>query len=182
MKYFTADWHLGDERQNILVRPFESAEEQDLAIFTKFIRSGFEDGDELWHLGDVLYNPQSTFVLDYLRKRYPNSRFVLIKGNYDEDKLEILEQYFDEIYDMAFVDIDGLDVYLNHYPTECIDHNISMCGHIHGTWRVQHNILNVGVDTNYFRPYSEEDVKFQFNAMANHYDHNVFPYTYILTK
>ena len=210
-KYFTSDWHLGDDRigingkPNLFYRPFGSIEEQNNTIINNFINSNFKDGDELWHLGDVVYanNEESWDVLNIIRHRFPNSKFNLIVGNYDEDKLDMLENYFDLIWkDGGYIHLGGnidfensknskpfLKVALNHYPIKCkewmnsedvafgnVPTSFAITGHIHGLWKVQRNMINVGVDAWHFKPVSEDEILFCWNAMQNFYDENVFPY------
>jgi len=197
-KYFTSDWHLGEDRigingkPNLFYRPFGSIEEQNNTIINNFINSNFKDGDELWHLGDVLYNVNDNFWLNPLRARYPNSKFNLIIGNYDEDKLDVLGNYFDNITDEALIEIGNTYVYLNHYPTKCLNKDLgfsmghftnndsvikfAITGHIHGLWKVQPKMINVGVDAWHFKPVSEDEILFCWNAMQNFYDKNAFPY------
>lgn len=187
MKYFTSDFHLGDDRigtngkPNLFYRPFEFIDEQDSIIINNFRLSNFKDGDELWHLGDVIYDLNSEKYLDQLRKLYPNSKFNLIIGNYDEDKLEVLGKYFDSIQEWVELNIGEYNVFLNHYPITCQTHlnefnswDFAITGHIHGLWKVQKNMINVGVDAWHFRPVSETEILFCWNAMQKFYDENVF--------
>ena len=74
-----------------------------------------------------------------------------------------------------------LPLHLNHYPNKCNEYlkltnqqTLCLTGHIHGLWRVQKNIINVGVDAFHFQPVSIEEVALIYNAMLNHYDNNVF--------
>ncbi len=199
-KWFTSDWHLNDDRigingkPNLFFRPFKSVNEQNLQIHAGFTSSGFKDGDELWHLGDVVYSwsrPDTkthgaNFVLQSLRQSYPNSKFNLIIGNYDEDKLDRLGKYFDNIYEDYYTHLSSTarGVYLNHYPIRCLKelnktHNpwdFAITGHIHGLWKVQKNMVNVGVDAWHFQPIPEETIEFVMSACAQYYDENVFPY------
>lgn len=194
-KWFTSDWHLGDDRiginnkPNLFYRPFSSVYEQNAAI-TNLFCSSFKDGDELWHLGDVVFanDEESWDVLNTIRHRFPNSKFNLIVGNYDEDKLDELGKYFDNIYHEHTLLIGNSYVNLNHYPAKCRDLDYgyeiisgvcldySITGHIHGLWKVQRNMINVGVDAWHFKPVSEDEILFCWNAMQKFYDENVFPY------
>lgn len=200
--WFTSDWHLGEDRigiegkPNLFYRPFAIRSltnapeliiyEQNELIWAAFNRE-FEDGDTLWHLGDVLYSERgkSLDFLESIRNKYPHSKFNLIIGNYDENKLDMLGKYFDNIYDDAFLTMGDTNCYLNHYPSKCVHfmnssvnnvYDLSITGHIHGLWKVQRNMINVGVDAWHFRPVSEDEIKFCWSAMKNHYDANVFPY------
>lgn len=191
-KWFTSDWHLGEDRigrggkPNLFYRPFKSVDAQDNQILDGFINSGFQDGDELWHLGDVLYDANKHSMLSSLKDVFPNSKFNLIVGNYDEDKLVLLCNYFDDMYDDYYVKFDNQvkGTYLNHYPAKCRrelnkEHQpweFAITGHIHGLWKVQRGMINVGVDAWHFKPVSEDEILFCWNAMQKFYDENVFPY------
>lgn len=192
-KWFTADWHLGDHRigisgnPNLLFRPFKSVNEQNYAIVDGFINSEFGDGDELWHLGDVLYDANEHLLLSPLKVRFPNSKFNLVIGNYDEDKLEVLRKYFDNIVESAVIHVGETvkGVFLNHYPSKCKTElwdnerqrfDFAITGHIHGLWKVQRNMINVGVDAWHFKPVSEDEILFCWNSMEYHYGEDVFPY------
>ena len=189
--WFTSDWHLGEDRigingkPNLFFRPFKSVVEQDLVIINNFAQSDFKDGDTLYHLGDVVYDDcdQSCNHLRYLRDRYPNSEFHLIVGNYDEDKLiKLTDSLFDRFNHWIDIELDEKLVLLNHYPARCKVHLLNwtgryaITGHIHGLWRVQRDMINVGVDAWNFKPVSKEEILFTWNAMQHHYDENVFPY------
>lgn len=192
-KWFTSDWHLGEDRigingkPNLFYRPFKSVQEQNRTIIDNFLTSGFQDGDELWHLGDVVYewNDEVDDYLSLARDEFPNSKFNLIVGNYDEGKLDILGKYFDTIQERTNVTLSmGKNAYLNHYPVKCknriditqdID-EICITGHIHGLWKVQRKMINVGVDAWHFKPVSEDEIIFAMIACEKHYDNNVFPY------
>lgn len=177
MIWFTSDWHLGEDRlkntakPNVFYRPFTNTSQNDSVILGRFIEV-FQDGDTLYHLGDVAVNKESIPQLKFLKEHYPNSKFILIVGNYDEDKLKELGEYF-EIYRELFFK----DVYLNHYPEKCINHEFSYTGHIHGLWKVQKNMINVSVDAWHFNPVSLPELEFCRTAINKFYDKNVFPYT-----
>lgn len=195
MKWFTSDWHLGEDRlgleegkPNLFYRPFKTVYVQDLTIIDKFYKSGFEDGDELWHLGDVLYARFPKY-LEWIRDQFPKSKWNLIVGNYDEDKLDLLGKYFDTIQDFYLMERtpDEEYWYLNHYPIKCkkalenyppLNTNLkfAITGHIHSLWKVQKGMVNVGVDAWHFRPVSEKEIEFCMVACQKYYDENVFPY------
>ena len=198
-KYFTSDWHLGEDRigvngkPNLFYRPFPTVDYQDRTLAYSLIQSDFENGDEFWHLGDVIYSvdeyqcvqycgfdfdlPESKTVFECLRVKFPDSKFHLIVGNYDEDKLDYLSTVFDSVQHEAEIEIKGRKYYLNHYPSKCIDKEFSITGHIHGLWKVQKNMVNVGVDAWHFKPVSEDEIDFCRTACEKYYDNNVFPYS-----
>tara|TARA_R110002167_G_C12300033_1_gene617060 strand:- start:3 stop:575 length:573 start_codon:yes stop_codon:yes gene_type:complete len=188
MIYFTSDWHLGEERigvngkPNLFYRPFKSISEQNDTIMNNFYNI-FKDGDTLYHLGDVVNGnlENAGRRLKEMRITYPNSKFILIEGNYDEDKEGFLCKYFDEIRKDLTLNIKGIgNCYLNHYPTKTLNglgiNKLGVTGHIHSLWKVQENLINVGVDAWNFRIVSEDELAFCYNAMENFYDRDVFPY------
>ena len=200
MKYFTSDWHLGEDRigvngkPDLFYRPFTSTKIQDTTITENFLQSGFVDGDEFFHLGDVVYdiaNDEAILNLVKLRDEFPSSVFTLIVGNYDEgiERMNILENYFDVIEHEKIIEIKNQHFYLNHYPIKCVDKKdhtkypissvdklFSLTGHIHGLWKVQKNMINVGVDAWHFKPVNEDTILFCRTAVEKYYDKNVFPY------
>lgn len=189
MIYFTADWHLGDDRigingkPNLLYRPFSSLAEQHNAILNGLRESGFKNGDYLFHLGDVMYKQESeeNKLMDQIRSEYDQSTFHLIVGNYDEDKLKSLDKWFDTIdHHHRLHHFEFGEVFLNHYPTKTLagmqTAELGITGHIHGLWKIQKKLINVGVDAWHFRPVSEKEIAFCYTAMTQHYDREVFPY------
>lgn len=186
MKYFTSDLHLGDDRigindkPNLFYRPFNSVEEQNNTIINNIVDLNLGKDDELFIVGDVIYNTDYLNVLDKLPV---NCRKVLIIGNYDEDIIKELIPYFNEIRHDKLIKVGEYDVYLNHYPIQSLrllnkTYNIdfAITGHVHGLWKVQINMINVSTDAWHFKPVSEEEILFCYNGMVNHYDSNVFPY------
>lgn len=181
MKYFTSDLHIGDDRlgsngkPNVFYRPYDNVNSMNMAIIhnlNRFVR----DADELYILGDVLVDTDFEHILSYL----PKCTKHLIIGNYDEDKLHILEQYFDTVQNDLTVKLGCNNVYLNHYPVKAdehiatSDHDFALTGHVHSLWKVKPGLINVSTDAWHFRPVSEDEILFCWNAMQNHYDQNVY--------
>ena len=184
MKWFTSDWHLGEDRYGIngkpdlLWRPFKSIDEHNYQIRYNFVNSGFEDGDTLYDLGDVVYKgeEQSWDIVKQSRNMFPKSKFILIAGNYDVDKLSTLKHFYDDILEETTLVVKDKEYYLNHYPEKCIDKEMALTAHIHGLWKVQKNMINVGVDAWHFKPINEDTIDFCRTAIEKYYDVNVFPY------
>lgn len=205
MKYFTADTHFGDDRigingkPNLFYRPFNSLIEQNETIKSNFYNCGIKNvaEDEFWHLGDVFYDENHENILKKMRDRFPKTKWYLVVGNYDEDKIAMLEKYFDFIWeDGGYIHLFDntqkdpyLKVCLNHYPTKCkqkIDEDVvtfgnkpisfALTGHIHSLWKVQKQMINVGVDAWHFKPVNENEILFCWTAMQKIYDQNAFPY------
>lgn len=188
MNYFTADWHLGDPRSgidgapNLLNRPFHSQEAHDNAILDSLAAAGFEDGDTLFHLGDVIFEINDRIVngLKKLRSTYPNSFFVLILGNYDtQEKMSVLTLLFNIVKESYY--LDEQEWTLLHYPSfaSAWDSD-ALVGHIHGLWKVNKSpmtgkhLINVGVDAWHFKAVSEQQIAACFHACKNYYDEDVF--------
>lgn len=177
MIWFTADWHFGDDRflgDNPLYRPFTSLEQQHRVIIDH-INAVVQPEDQLFHLGDVCVTLDTLPLLDQLNCQ----NRTLILGNYDddqEDKIAQLPKYFKTIQtEMELTLSTREQVYLNHYPVNAKPDCFNIVGHIHGLWKVQPNMVNVGVDAWHFRPVSETRILYLMNAVRNHYDQNVFP-------
>jgi len=177
-KYFTSDWHLNEKRISLkgniggfnpFFRPFKSVEEQNQTIIDN-VNNIVQPGDELYVLGDVVIDKAGIQLLDQIKCRDR----ILIVGNYDEDKLEQLQGYFKEIKGSMDLKINDLECHLNHYPVNHVSDKFNIVGHVHGLWKVKPNMVNVGVDAWHFRPVSEEEIQFIYDAIKNRYDENVF--------
>ena len=69
---------------------------------------------------------------------------------------------------------DNLIINFCHKPTDANPEYFNIFGHVHGLSKVKKFGLNVGMDTNFFRLYSLDDVLFFKNAIENFYDDDVF--------
>jgi len=180
-RFFVSDLHFQDDRLNLYARDlmFENSTEVDKYII-KMWNKTIGENDLVIVVGDVSMTKDG---LDNLKKL--NGEKWLVKGNYDisienggtakyEISDEILSKHFTKISDNLYVDIDGESVYINHFPTNAKSDIFNIVGHIHGTWKVQRNMVNVGVDAWHFTPVSEDLIKFQMNGIRVHYDQNVY--------
>lgn len=177
MKWFTSDWHLNEKRItkefNPFFRPFSSIREQNELIISN-MKKFISPDDELYHLGDVSMDIDGLQLLDEIDCK----RKILVLGNYDVDdpeKMPHLKSKFTKVAKSIKLDIGDLKLYLNHYPTNMVEDRFNIVGHIHGLWKVQPNMVNVGVDAWHFRPVSLDEIKFVKTAIEKHYDKNVFP-------
>ena len=177
MRYFISDTHFDDNRLNLYGRDlvYKSPTEFDDFIINKW-NELIKPTDVVYHLGDVAMS------LNGLKKvKLLNGKKYLVKGNYDEPETskydvsdELLLEYFDVVVPSGFITINNERIYLNHYPTNGKSNYFNLVGHIHGTWKVQRNMINVGCDAWHFQPISEEMIKFQINGIRNYYDQNVY--------
>ncbi len=175
MRWFTADWHLGETRMDLMGRPFDNARTQTMALVNSH-NALLKPDDELVIIGDVCYKDAPKYTLELLRKFH--CRKVLIRGNHDrgytDDELKV---YFDTVVaegDGLEYEIDGIKCYATHYPTSGREEQFNLVGHIHGAWKVQLNMLNVGIDVHHFRPVPETAVAFYLNAITKFYDYDVW--------
>ncbi|MFH1637655.1 MAG: hypothetical protein ABIB71_04500 [Candidatus Woesearchaeota archaeon] len=171
-KYFTSDWHLNETRIgdfNPFFRPFKTVQEQNRTIINNTNEIVKED-DQLYILGDVAMDEKGVSLLDQI---YCENR-ILIVGNYDEDKLDSLQKHFKEIRDDMELKVGNIDCYLNHYPINRRPDKFNIVGHIHGLWKVKPNMVNIGADAWHFRPVSEKEILFVYEAINKYYDDNVF--------
>ncbi len=77
--FFTSDWHFGDERVEILGRPFADTYEMTERIVSEYNAVVGPD-DLVYVIGDVL-STQTVETLDVVGRL--NGRKILIKGNHD---------------------------------------------------------------------------------------------------
>jgi calcineurin-like phosphoesterase family protein len=171
--YLTADFHLGDNRFDILGRPFFDYYQE-----IKTLESNFNEiitkNDELIFVGDYIYKDNVKYIADI---SWINGKKILIKGNHDTLSDDLYKKYFDEIIPNGGGierKIGGIDCYITHYPTQGKQHLFNLVGHIHAAWKVQLNMLNIGIDVWHYKPVSEENVKFMFNAINKFYDADVW--------
>jgi calcineurin-like phosphoesterase family protein len=172
--WFTSDPHFG--HANIIKyckRPFENVEDMNQVLIDNW--NMVVDHDDLIICGGdfALGNSKSTIsVLNQL-----NGNKILIKGNHEKSVLSNKEArtFFNGgIYDILEITIldeevsdEFQDIILCHYPMVTWDksHRGSwqLFGHVHGMLdgdkRLSPNQMDIGVDSNGFRPISYQEVK-----------------------
>lgn len=176
--FFTSDWHLGDPRMEILSRPFEDENEMAQAIARAY-DAKITDEDTVYIVGDVV--AQTSWDWRSFLKARPG-RKILLRGNYDRHLSdEDLAPYFDQIVaedDGLEVEIEhagqNLRVWVTHYPSLSRPDLFNLVGHIHNSWRVQKNMMNVGVDANHFQPLDEKTILFIYTGICKFYDQDVW--------
>jgi calcineurin-like phosphoesterase family protein len=176
--FLTADWHLGATDIRLLGRPFLDTFDMGSSILREHNRI-VAPGDTVYMLGDVIHKGADVPTLAPLLDVF-NGNLVLVRGNHDDHSpaaMRELERYFVEVIpegDGVELNIDGLACWLTHYPVRSRTDRFNLVGHIHDRWKVQKNMLNVGVDVHHFRPVSERDVRFYFDAICGFYDEDVW--------
>jgi len=172
--WFTSDTHFN--HTNIIKyckRPFDDVEEMNQTLIDNWNMVVSED-DLIICDGDFSLGSSNNAisVLNQL-----NGYKLLIKGNHEKSVLGSKEakEYFDAgIYDLLEIRVldeevsDGFqDIILCHYPMLAWDksHRGSwqLFGHVHGMLdgdkRLSPNQMDIGVDSNGFRPISYQEVK-----------------------
>lgn len=162
--YITSDHHFKDTRFDVLYRDVGDdflIKEWNLTV---------PENATVIHLGDFSVNEDG-----YRYTQYLNGEIHLIKGNYDEPHSdEFLFKYFTSVRDNLTIEVEGYKLYLNHYPDRARSDVFNIVGHIHGLWKVQPNMINVGIDAWHYRPVKFTQLMFTLNAVKNFYDNNVF--------
>jgi len=171
--FFTADWHLGDRRLDILHRPFTDSEAMRKRLIENHNRLVTPE-DRVYVIGDAIHSASDTNPATLSAF---NGHKILIKGNHDQlDDSEYLKHFLTVVPEGEGLEleIEGLPCWLTHYPRSAREDFFNLVGHVHGCWRVQKNMLNVGVDAHHFRPVSAKDVIFQYQAICEHYDEDIW--------
>lgn len=176
MNWFTADYHLGEERFDLLQRPFKNPHEQS-AILIKNHNSVVNNDDFVYVLGDVLYREADPKIwlptLDLM-----NGRKILVRGNHDRPFTdEQFQPHFEKIIpegDGIELAVGDIDCYLTHYPTRGREDRFNLVGHVHSAWKYQLNMMNVGIDTNHFRPVSPEEILLIYRIICNFSDEDIW--------
>jgi calcineurin-like phosphoesterase family protein len=176
--WITADPHLGEDRFEIMGRAFTTAQEH---------------VDTLVANHNALVKPEDTVIVngDACYQRAPqflpqiacfNGRKILIRGNHDRiftdaDFAPYFETIIAEGQGMEWEAKDGDNIipcYITHYPTQGRADRFNLTGHVHGAWKYQLNMFNVGVDTNCMRPVNMNKIANHFAAVAKFYDADVW--------
>lgn len=193
MDYFTADLHLNSSsimlREN---RPFRNALKMSRKIIANINRvAGY--GDTVYIIGDVVSefnNTESTWkeALPFMKSLH--AKVILFMGNNEE---RVVERYFDSfesfkkycykqnvtevLYD-HWMKINGMNVHLNHYPTNYDPSMFNLFGHTHrstGLWKPWG--LNVGCDLNNYSPFSTHDIMYLYQQKTNFWDSDMDVYS-----
>lgn len=182
-RWITSDWHLGDDRMQIMQRPFEYPCDA-LQTMACSHNSVVDSDDLVYVLGDVSYlNTLESLDNVSLFK----GRKILCRGNYDRAFTDDqLKPYFEEIIpegELLLLDVGNIKCALNHYPTKSVPDYFNLVGHIHSVWKYQLNMFNVGVDANHFYPHNiDEAVPFVYKAINEYYDDDVWAAYHIANK
>lgn len=198
MKLFTADTHFGQKRAlELSRRPFKTVEDMDSRMLFNINQAILKAKEpvELIHLGDFGNHEMVRSI---------KCPVTLLMGNYErkevEDKQLSLREYSRFLQDMygyvSVIPATSFRLTINngeiplacvHEPTnakglikdkesriETVDPAHVLFGHIHGRQKIKKMGMDVGVDANNYRPFTEADIMFYLNAIDKFYDEEVF--------
>ena len=172
--FLVADWHLGEDRFELMGRPFSTQMEM-IDTLVENHNKLVKPDDDVIVVGDVCYQKTPQF-LHYVDRF--NGKKTLIRGNHDKVFTdEQLEPYFKCIVaegDGIKVEYENIPLYITHYPTETVGDRFNLVGHIHSAWKYQLNMFNVGVDVNHFKPVNVNKIPFHLKAISEFYDQDVW--------
>jgi calcineurin-like phosphoesterase family protein len=172
--WVTADWHLGEDRMDLMGRPFVT-KEQHIETLIANHNALVNPEDTVCMLGDVCYQKAPECLP--LVSRF-HGRKILVRGNHDRIFTnDDLKPYFEEIYEEGkgfFQVVKNIPCYFTHYPTQGTAMHFNLVGHIHSAWKFQLNMLNVGVDVSHFRPIDLDKIDFYLKAITEFYDEDVW--------
>jgi calcineurin-like phosphoesterase family protein len=170
--WFTSDTHYGHEAIiRHCNRPYKSVGEMNYDMARRW-NERVAPTDTVYHLGDfAMGDPE----------RYPGHRhalqgqIILVRGNHDDSKMEsVMERMgFVDVLDNVIVEVDGVRLWLNHYPLDVPDHrgrpfvrpaapgpyDIVLCGHVHQQFQLRGANVNVGVDVWNYAPIGVREIK-----------------------
>lgn len=168
MNWLTSDTHFN--HANVVRycgRPFGDVREMNEALIARWNERVSRD-DTVFHLGDFAMGSPDGWPAIASRL---NGRKMLVLGNHDRHRGKMLSVGFDEVLGKnVVVSIDGLQVWLNHYPPHGegavglrrppapAEYDLALCGHVHQLWKVRDGVINVGVDVWNFTPTSIREI------------------------
>jgi calcineurin-like phosphoesterase family protein len=172
--WLTSDWHLGEDRFDIMDRPFATVDQAVNQLVSNH-NALVGKGDTVYVVGDVCYQKTPEF-LD--RVALFNGKKILIRGNHDRmiDDTKF-KKFFEQVIPEGMgVDLisDGVKCYATHYPTRGKEDRFNLVGHIHAVWKFQLNMMNIGVDVNHFRPVNLGKIPAHFKAVNEFYDEDAW--------
>jgi calcineurin-like phosphoesterase family protein len=168
--FFTSDHHFF--HANIILpnysnRPFTSVEEMNRELIARW-NSVIQPSDKVYVVGDFAFGKLENVkkIVDQL-----NGYKILIRGNHDRGKDQMLKSGFNEVHDQIYLDVAGQQVLLHHYPYRPSNDEIKRMnedpgayklknlnrrpenkglflihGHVHDVWLQKDKMINVSVE------------------------------------
>ncbi len=194
MKYFTADWHIGERTTNDTLsfprpRPTWVMAKEWMAQCNDTLKLY----DELYILGDLAITLED---LDFYRELPPSHVFIICGDKETDNENFSYADFREKVTGKGFIsgtvnlctkieniEIGGRDWRIAHKPEDLMSlksyarHTPALCGHVHGIWRTQcmpngMPIVNVGIDA-WGGLVSQDYIEHQYTAIVNgFYDRN----------
>lgn len=153
----------------------QSTELMDQTIISN-INNCVDKNDELWILGDFCWAKRFQEVSDY-RDRINCHNIYFIYGNHDKFSRREYNTIFQSVKDIDEIEINKKYIVMCHYAMLSWNRShyksIMLHGHSHGTlvpWLNEHlpqaRILDVGVDSHNYMPWSFEEITEYMNSKA----------------
>lgn len=186
MYFFTADLHLGtDEIIERESRPFRNIDEFE-DVFVNNVNAVATADDILYVIGDYLtfnnrggekFDSTTNFnivdlkeILRKIKRVVPKAILIngtaeqraiddLFNGDFEAMREVVKECGFLDFLPDADIEFKGIKFHLMHHPKDYKKGVLNLFGHTHrstGLWKPFG--LNMGVDLNYFRPFSEDEI------------------------
>lgn len=171
--FFTSDSHFF--HRNIIKfcdRPYKDLDEMHIGMINEW-NSVVTPADVVYHLGDFAFS-DSVYKIENILVRL-NGIKHLVPGNHDTERnrsqiwAELAWRGHLEIMPLLVEKkIEDQQVTLCHYPIESWNrHSLHIHGHTHGTSRLVHNRLDVGVDNVGFKPLTLQQVQSRISKQNN---------------
>jgi len=165
--YFTADTHFN--HANIIKyckRKEQSIDEMNKNIIDTW-NSVVPYYGTVFHLGDVgFFNDNNDNLIYQL-----HGLIVLIRGNHDRKMSPSFKRRFAEIVTYKVIQFEDINITLHHRPLNywkgIEENHWHLHGHTHGEYLRNGKTIDVGVDTNDYKPYSMEDMKKIMNSKTD---------------
>jgi len=160
-RWFSSDHHFSHEAIiKYCNRPFKDKYEHDGALIENWNKL-VKRNDLVYHLGDFCFGSHKT--VRHFRNRL-NGKIILIMGNHDyKSRIHKLTDLFTEIHDYRMIKVSNKQaLFLCHYCMRVWPRshfNVpSLYGHSHGGLEGIGKQMDVGVDTNNFKPYHVDEI------------------------
>ena len=164
MIFYTADTHFGYlPIIYATARPFADTDEMDAVLIANWNQTVSPE-DTVYIVGDFAYN-KGEIPSVYFEKL--NGHKHLIRGNHDAslDHQEDFFRYCESVTDLLEIDDNGSHVILCHYPMVHNKKSYMIHGHVHNRrgpgydiLKTLPHVLNAGVDINFFKPVTLEQL------------------------
>lgn len=187
MKYFTSDWHHGEEKLPNTHSYLRTVTGQELFKFMIKQVKKLSASDTLVFNGDVAITLEKFAEVSDAFKTCRCKKILIIGDKENANKNFIFTELeslgllncFDNVELDTSINVNDISYYVVHKPLDGLSLNKPViCGHIHGVWKTQkmpnnNPIINVGIDAWVNQLVTESYIQHQYNAISKgYYDKN----------